>query len=94
VRLSLRARLLLLTAGLLLTGLAVSGTVVLDQLQRYQLSRTDTQLRSFATIMSQVTPESRPSGRRAPAPGRTSSTPRSTCSARPTSCSSARTGSW
>ncbi|GLZ01843.1 HAMP domain-containing sensor histidine kinase [Actinoplanes sp. NBRC 103695] len=61
MRLSLRARLLLLTAGLLLTGLAVSGTVVLDQLERYQLSRTDTQLRSFATIMSQVTPQ-RPPG--------------------------------
>lgn len=57
---SLRARLLLLTAGLLLAGLAVSGTVVLDQLERYQLARIDRQLRSFATIMSRVTP-ARPS---------------------------------
>jgi two-component system, OmpR family, sensor kinase len=52
--LSLRTRLLALTAGLLLAGLAVFGTVVLDQLERYQLDRVDRQLRSFATIMAQV----------------------------------------
>ncbi|MEV7627507.1 HAMP domain-containing sensor histidine kinase [Actinoplanes sp. NPDC089786] len=54
-RFSLRSRLLALTAGLLLTGLAVFGTVVVDQLEKYQYERIDNQLRSFSTIMSAVT---------------------------------------
>ncbi|MEV1120734.1 HAMP domain-containing sensor histidine kinase [Actinosynnema sp. NPDC049800] len=53
-RFSLRARLLLLTAGLLLAGLGLVGAVVSDQLERYQLARIDDQLRSFAEIVSGV----------------------------------------
>ncbi|MFE9749556.1 ATP-binding protein [Saccharothrix saharensis] len=53
-RLSLRARLLLLTAGLLLAGLGLVGAVVADQLERYQLGRVDAQLRSFTEIVSRV----------------------------------------
>ncbi|NUT46773.1 MAG: HAMP domain-containing histidine kinase [Saccharothrix sp.] len=53
-RFSLRARLLLLTAGLLLAGLGLVGAVVSDQLERYQLGRIDEQLRSFVAIISRV----------------------------------------
>ncbi|KOX20528.1 histidine kinase [Saccharothrix sp. NRRL B-16348] len=53
-RFSLRARLLLLTAGLLLAGLGLVGAVVADQLERYQLARIDDQLRSFAALVSGV----------------------------------------
>ncbi|ROP36001.1 sensor histidine kinase [Saccharothrix texasensis] len=53
-RFSLRARLLLLTAGLLLAGLGLVGAVVSDQLERYQLARIDGQLRSLASIVSGV----------------------------------------
>jgi two-component system, OmpR family, sensor kinase len=52
--LSLRLRLLLLTAALLLVGLSVAGAVVTDQLQRYQLDRVDTQLRSFTTLLART----------------------------------------
>ncbi|HEX2314852.1 MAG TPA: HAMP domain-containing sensor histidine kinase [Thermomonospora sp.] len=51
-RFSLRARLLLVTTGLLLTGLSLISAVVSDQLERYQLGRLDSQLRSFTTIVS------------------------------------------
>ncbi|MEV4218287.1 HAMP domain-containing sensor histidine kinase [Nonomuraea sp. NPDC049725] len=53
-RLSLRARLLLLTAGLLLAGLSLAGAVVADQLERYQLGRLDGQLRSLTALVSSV----------------------------------------
>ncbi|WP_245950630.1 sensor histidine kinase [Saccharothrix carnea] len=53
-RLSLRSRLLLLTAGLLLAGLGLVGAVVSDQLERYQLGRVNAQLRSFSEIVSRV----------------------------------------
>ncbi|PSL08049.1 two-component system OmpR family sensor kinase [Haloactinopolyspora alba] len=51
-RLSLRARLLLLTTVLLLAGLSLISALVSDQLQRYQLDRIDSQLRSFTAIVS------------------------------------------
>jgi two-component system OmpR family sensor kinase len=56
VKLSLRARLLVLTAGLLLTGLTLISAVVSSQLERYQLDRLDSQLRSFTEIIAQVAP--------------------------------------
>jgi two-component system, OmpR family, sensor kinase len=52
--LSLRMRLLLLTAALLLAGLSIVSAVVTDQLERYQLDRLDTQLRSFTTLLAQA----------------------------------------
>jgi two-component system OmpR family sensor kinase len=52
--LSLRLRLLLLTAALLLVGLSVVSAVATDQLERYQLNRLDTQLRSFTTLLAQA----------------------------------------
>lgn len=51
-RLSLRARLLLLTTALLLAGLSLISALVSDHLQRYQLDRIDSQLRSFTAIVS------------------------------------------
>jgi two-component system, OmpR family, sensor kinase len=51
-RLSLRARLLLLTAGLLLAGLTLAGALVSDQLERFQLDRLDGQLRSMTELIS------------------------------------------
>ncbi|MEU0533187.1 HAMP domain-containing sensor histidine kinase [Amycolatopsis tolypomycina] len=51
-RLSLRARLLLLTAGLLLAGLTLIGTLVSGQLERFQLDRLDGQLRSLTELIS------------------------------------------
>lgn len=57
--LSLRIRLLLLTAGLLLAGLGLVGAVVADQLERYQLDRVDAQLRSLGEIISRA-PATRP----------------------------------
>jgi two-component system, OmpR family, sensor kinase len=53
-RFSLRVRLLLLTAGLLLAGLSLISAVVADRLERYQLDRLDDQLRSFTAIISRV----------------------------------------
>ncbi|WIX98970.1 HAMP domain-containing sensor histidine kinase [Amycolatopsis mongoliensis] len=53
-RLSLRARLLLLTAGLLLTGLTLVSAVVSDQLERFQLDRLDGQLRSMTELISRA----------------------------------------
>ncbi len=53
-RLSLRTRLLLLTASLLLAGLGLVGAVVSEQLERYQLDRIDGQLRSLGEILSRV----------------------------------------
>ncbi|MFG1645810.1 sensor histidine kinase [Amycolatopsis sp. NPDC049252] len=53
-RLSLRARLLLLTAGLLLAGLGLIGAVVSDHVERYQLDRLDGQLRSLTELLSRV----------------------------------------
>ncbi|MFB4315164.1 sensor histidine kinase [Actinomadura sp. 21ATH] len=55
-RFSLRARLLLLTACLLLAGLTLVSTVVSDHLERYQLGRIDGQLRSLAAIISRMPP--------------------------------------
>ncbi|MEI8409939.1 MULTISPECIES: sensor histidine kinase [unclassified Kribbella] len=53
-RVSLRARLLLLTTALLLAGLSLISAVVSTQLERYQLDRLDGQLRSFTEIISSV----------------------------------------
>ncbi|PZF85950.1 sensor histidine kinase [Jiangella anatolica] len=53
-RLSLRARLLLLTSGLLLTGLTLISAAVAGQLERYQLDRIDDQLRSLTAILGSV----------------------------------------
>ncbi|EOD64250.1 two-component system histidine kinase, partial [Amycolatopsis vancoresmycina DSM 44592] len=53
-RLSLRARLLLLTAGLLLAGLTLTGTLVSGQLERFQLDRLDGQLRSMTELISRA----------------------------------------
>jgi len=53
-RFSLRARLLLLTTALLLAGLSLISAVVSDQLERYQLDRLDSQLRSFTEIIARV----------------------------------------
>lgn len=55
-RLSLRTRLLLLTASLLLAGLGLAGAVVSDQLERHQVGRIDTQLRSLGAILSSLPP--------------------------------------
>ncbi|WP_307849604.1 sensor histidine kinase [Qaidamihabitans albus] len=53
-RFSLRARLLLLTTGLLLAGLSLVSALVSDHLERYQLDRIDSQLRSFTALVSRV----------------------------------------
>ncbi|SEF20104.1 two-component system, OmpR family, sensor kinase [Amycolatopsis pretoriensis] len=53
-RLSLRARLLLLTAGLLLAGLTLVSALVSDQLERFQLDRLDGQLRSMTELISRA----------------------------------------
>ncbi|MUN40841.1 sensor histidine kinase [Actinomadura litoris] len=53
-RFSLRTRLLLLTTGLLLTGLTLISALVSEHLQRYQLGRVDGRLRSLTSLMSQV----------------------------------------
>ncbi|MER7052627.1 MULTISPECIES: HAMP domain-containing sensor histidine kinase [unclassified Streptomyces] len=50
-RFSLRARLLLLTTGLLLTGLSLISAAVSDRLQDYQLDRLDSQLRSLTALI-------------------------------------------
>ncbi|OZM83194.1 HAMP domain-containing sensor histidine kinase [Pseudonocardia sp. MH-G8] len=52
--LSLRLRLLLITAALLLAGLSLASAVVTDQVQRYQLNRLDTELRSLTTLLAQA----------------------------------------
>ena len=49
---SLRVRLLLLTTALLLTGLALIGTVVSDRLGHYQVGRLDGQLRSLTDLIA------------------------------------------
>ena len=51
---SLRVRLLLLTAALLLAGLGLVGTVVSDRLERYQVDRLDSQLRSLTELISRL----------------------------------------
>ncbi|SNY24922.1 sensor histidine kinase [Paractinoplanes atraurantiacus] len=51
---SLRVRLLLLTAALLLAGLGLTGTVLSDRLEHYQLDRLDTQLRALTGLISQA----------------------------------------
>ncbi|WP_218010413.1 sensor histidine kinase [Actinomadura chibensis] len=51
-RLSLRVRLLLLTAGLLLAGLVLLTAVLSNRLQANLLGRMDGQLRSLATIVA------------------------------------------
>lgn len=56
MKLSLRARLLLLTTGLLLAGMTLISAVVSSQLNRYQLDRLDSQLRSFTEIVAKVAP--------------------------------------
>ncbi|WP_238151379.1 sensor histidine kinase [Kribbella sindirgiensis] len=56
MKLSLRARLLLLTTGLLLAGMTLISAVVSSQLTRYQLDRLDSQLRSFTEIVAKVAP--------------------------------------
>ncbi|GAA0558979.1 HAMP domain-containing sensor histidine kinase [Paractinoplanes ferrugineus] len=56
---SLRVRLLLITAALLLTGLALVGAVVSDRLEHYQLDRTDSRLSSLTELISRA-----PGGRR------------------------------
>ncbi|MBP2326497.1 two-component system OmpR family sensor kinase [Kibdelosporangium banguiense] len=53
-RFSLRARLLVLTAGLLLIGLSLISALVSDHLERYQLDRIDGQLLSFSEIIARV----------------------------------------
>ncbi len=53
-RMSLRTRLLLITAGLLLAGLTLISAVVSDRLERYQLDRIDTQLRGFTELIARV----------------------------------------
>ncbi|VVJ18141.1 Two-component system sensor histidine kinase [Amycolatopsis camponoti] len=53
-RLSLRARLLLLTAGLLLAGLTLVSTLVSGRLERFQLDRLDGQLRSMTELISRA----------------------------------------
>lgn len=53
-RFSLRTRLLLITAGLLLAGLGIIGTVVSGHLERYQLDRLDDQLRTMTSIIATV----------------------------------------
>jgi two-component system OmpR family sensor kinase len=51
---SLRLRLLLLTAALLLAGLGLVGTVVSDRVEHYQVARLDSQLRSLTALISRV----------------------------------------
>ncbi|GAB2600552.1 two-component sensor histidine kinase [Paractinoplanes abujensis] len=51
---SLRVRLLLITAALLLAGLGLFGTVVAGRLSHYQVDRLDTQLRSLTQLLSRV----------------------------------------
>ncbi|WP_284748995.1 sensor histidine kinase [Amycolatopsis sp. RTGN1] len=53
-RLSLRARLLLLTAGLLLAGLTLVSTLVSGRLEQFQLDRLDGQLRSMTELISRA----------------------------------------
>ncbi|MFB6723066.1 sensor histidine kinase [Kribbella sp. NPDC056345] len=53
-RLSLRARLLLLTAVLLLAGLSLISAFLSSNLERYQLDRLDGQLRSFTEIIARL----------------------------------------
>jgi two-component system, OmpR family, sensor kinase len=59
-RFSLRARLLLLTAGLLLAGLSLISAVVSDHLERYQLGRLDNQLISFSDLMARASADGPP----------------------------------
>jgi two-component system OmpR family sensor kinase len=60
---SLRVRLLLLTATLLLAGLGLVGTVVSDRLEHYQVDRLDSQLRSLTDLISRLPVSGpRPSG--------------------------------
>ncbi|MET0133397.1 MAG: HAMP domain-containing sensor histidine kinase [Kibdelosporangium sp.] len=65
-RFSLRVRLLLLTAGLLLAGLTLISAVVADRLEGYQLDRLDSQLRSFTGIIARVSANGPPDAVRPP----------------------------
>ncbi|MDY7090856.1 MAG: HAMP domain-containing sensor histidine kinase [Actinomycetota bacterium] len=51
---SLRVRLLLITAALLLAGLGLIGTVVSGRLAHYQTDRLDTQLRSLTELITRL----------------------------------------
>ncbi|GAA1658319.1 HAMP domain-containing sensor histidine kinase [Actinoplanes couchii] len=51
---SLRLRLLLITAALLLTGLTLTGAVVADRMEHYQVQRLDTQLRSLTDLLARL----------------------------------------
>ncbi|GIM89576.1 sensor histidine kinase [Paractinoplanes toevensis] len=51
---SLRVRLLLITAALLLAGLGLVGTVVSDRVEHYQVDRLDSQLRSLTELISSL----------------------------------------
>lgn len=53
-RFSMRARLLLLTTGLLLAGLSLTSALVSEQLEAYQLDRIDGQLRTFTEILTRA----------------------------------------
>ncbi|MDN5853930.1 MAG: HAMP domain-containing protein, partial [Actinomycetia bacterium] len=55
-RLSLRARLLVITALLLLAGLSLISAIVSNRLENYQVDRVDDRLRSFTSLISR-TPE-------------------------------------
>ncbi|MBB5079160.1 sensor histidine kinase [Nonomuraea endophytica] len=59
-RFSLRARLLLLTTGLLLAGLTLISAVVTEHLERYQLNRLDHQLGTLTSIISRVSGDGPP----------------------------------
>ncbi|UYM03538.1 sensor histidine kinase [Solicola gregarius] len=58
-RLSLRARLLVMTAVLLLVGLSLISAIVTNRLETYQVEQVDDQLDSVTTIISRV-PEATP----------------------------------
>jgi len=51
---SLRVRLLLITAALLLAGLGLVGAVVSDRVEHYQVDRLDSQLRSLTELISSL----------------------------------------
>ena len=53
-RLSLRSRLLVITAGLLLVGLSLISAIVTNRLESYQVEQVDDQLDSLTTLISRV----------------------------------------
>ena len=54
---SLRARLLLITAVLLVAGIVVSDAVVTAALRRHLLDRVDRQVQQFSQVMLRVNPD-------------------------------------